>query len=113
MIRRPGRLPDRGTSDFQPDRDFGKLGSDRLMFDERSPSLHAQVRKIECSFVRCTTYSEVQRLVQRHSVAQDIGASQQRGRIVAEKIAGRHSAIFEGDIATTTMRPWFLVCSYD
>jgi len=45
MIRRPGRLPDRGTSDFQPDRDFGKLGSDRLMFDERSPSLHAQVRK--------------------------------------------------------------------
>src|SRR5262245_12896109 len=113
MIRRPGRLPDRGTSHFQPDRNFGKLGSDRLMFDERSSSLHAQVRKIECGFVGCTTYSEIQRLEQRHSVAQDIDASQQRCRIVAEKIAGRHPAIFEGHIATTTMRPWFLVYSYD
>jgi hypothetical protein len=39
------------------------------MFDERSPSLHAQVRKIECGFVSRTTYSDVQRLKQRHSVA--------------------------------------------
>src|SRR5262245_19173572 len=112
MIRSPGRLPDRGTSDFKPDRDFGKLGSDRLMFDERPPSLYAQVRKVECGFVGCTPNSEIQRLEQRRAVARDVDASQQRGRIVAEKIGGGHRAIFEGHIAATTMRPWSLVCSY-
>src|SRR5262245_66261913 len=106
MIRSPGRLPDRGTSDFKPDRDFGKLGSDRLMFDERPPSLYAQVRKVDCGFVGCTPNSEVQRLGQRCAVARDIDASQQHGRIVAEKVGGRHRAILEGQNDSATMRSW-------
>src|SRR5262249_13825101 len=75
-------------------------------------SLHPQVSIVECGFVGCPPNSEVQRREQRRTVARDIDASQQRGRIVTEKIAGRHRAIFEGHIAATTMPPWSLVRSY-
>ena len=51
MVGRPRCLPDGGTRDFKPDRDFGELCADRLMLDDRTPALHAQFRIVECGLV--------------------------------------------------------------
>src|ERR1019366_1568226 len=52
MIGGPGRLPDGGARDLQPDRDLGQFGGDRLMLDEWAAALHAQMGVVERGFIR-------------------------------------------------------------
>ena len=47
MVAGPGRLPDRGACDLEPDGDLGELGSDRLVLDDAAAALHAQLRVVE------------------------------------------------------------------
>src|SRR6266404_2667979 len=44
MVRSPGRLPNGGARDLEPDRDLGELGADRLVLDDGASALRAPWR---------------------------------------------------------------------
>ena len=84
MIRRPGRAPDRGPRDFEPDRDAGELRADRLVLDDAPAALHAQLRVLERGFVGGAADAQVQRLELRRAA---------RLESCPEQIVRRHAAI--------------------
>ena len=62
MVGRPGRLPDRGARDLEPDRDLGELRADRLVLDDAAAALHAQLRVVERRLVGGAADAEIERL---------------------------------------------------
>src|SRR5215813_798029 len=60
MIGSPGRLPDGGARDLEPDRDLGELCSDRLVLDDAAPALHPQSRIVERGLVGSAADAEIE-----------------------------------------------------
>jgi hypothetical protein len=67
MVRSPGRLPNRGARDFEPDGDLGELCSDRLVLDDAASALRAQLRVVEGGLVGGAADAEIEGLILREA----------------------------------------------
>src|SRR5215475_13841802 len=101
MVRRPRRLPNGGTRNLEPDSDLGELCPNRLMLDDATPALHAQLRVVERGLVGGAADTEIERGRLRDAAARLVEKRGVRG----ETILGRHAAILEHQRAAGAVLP--------
>ena len=100
MIGGPGRAPDRGARDVEPDGDIGKLGADRLMLDDAAAALHAELRIFQRGLVGGAADAEVERL-RRAGMARPVSS----GAADAEQVLGRHADVLQRKLPAGAVIP--------
>jgi hypothetical protein len=103
MVASPGRLPDGGARDLEPDGDLGELRTDCLMLDDAAPALHAQLRVVERRLVGGAADPEIERR-RLCNAAPGIGR-EGVPPVRAEKIVQRHPTVPEFQLATGAVLP--------
>src|SRR5262249_475890 len=101
MVRCPRRLPNGGARNLEPHRDLAELCSDRLMLDDATAALHAQLRIVERGLVGGAADPEIERGRLRDAAARLVEKRGVRG----ETILGRHAAILEHQRAAGAVLP--------